>query len=96
MKPRQIVQQYFVVQPQSQALQPQQHTFIQPPPNIPGQATASLAGLPGSRQHQQYRQQGVGRSHQYENVPEIVIDHPDPATVTCGDSATFQVGSISD
>merc|ERR1719347_1110074 len=60
------------------------------PPNIPGQATASLAGLPGSRQHHQYRQQGVGRGHQYENVPEIVIDHPDPATVTCGDSATFQ------
>ena len=115
-KPRHIVQQYYVVQPQAQ--HHHQPTFFQAVPDMQGHVpdmqghvtdmqghvTASLAGLPGSRQpQQQYQQQqqyqrqhqhqGGRRSHQYENVPEIVIDHPQPNLVNCGDSATFQVRS---
>ena len=100
-KPRQLVHQYFVVQPQVGAQQQQlQQTFGQQPGH-PGQVTASLAGLPGSRQQQQQRQhqqreeqRGRERAlpHQYENVPEIVIDQHQPQLVNCEDSATFQVG----
>ena len=94
-KPRQLVQQYFVVQPQAPAQQQQlQQTFGQQPGQS-GPATASLAGLPGSRQQQQredHRAKERPLSHQYENVPEIVIDQPQPHLVNCGDSATFQVG----
>ena len=86
-KPRQLVQQYFVVQPQVGAQL--QQTFGQQP-GQPGQVTASLGGLPGSRQHQ--HQRARERAPQYENVPEIVIDQPQPHLVNCEDSATFQVG----
>ena len=29
-------------------------------------------------------------SHEYQNVPEIVVDQPDVNNIQCGDSATFQ------
>ena len=91
-----MVQQYFVVQPQHQ--QQLQQTFSLP--GQPGEATASLAGLPGSRQQQQQRQHQPREehrvrerplTHQYENVPEIVIEQHQPQLINCEDSATFQV-----
>ena len=95
-KPPQLVQQYFVVQPQEQEQQQLYRTFGHQP-GQPGQITASLAGLPGSRQQQQrqhreeHRARDRPQAHQYENVPEIVIEQPQPHLINCGDSATFQV-----
>ena len=67
-----------VVQPQQQHhLQQQQH-------GGGNHVTASLMGLPGSRQ-QHLQQQPL---QQYQNLPSIVVHQP--GNVQCGNSATFQ------
>ena len=90
-----------VVQPNSQ-LQLQQQQQQQQQPNLqphgngayynPHVATA-MTGLPGSRQQlrSHYQENPKRRpSHEYQNVPEIVVDQPDVNNIQCGDSATFQ------
>ena len=80
-----MLHQYnVVVQPQHQQQQ-QQHL-----PLLQQNVTASLMGLPGSRQQQltQQQQQHQQQPHPYQNIPAIVVNQP--ANVQCGDSATFQ------
>ena len=73
-------------QPQYQQQYQQQHQH----------PSASLSCLPGSREHQHHRSLGGGQQQHkpgprpnYQNVPAIVVDQPQPST-RCGDSATFQ------
>ena len=44
------------------------------------------------QQPRSHNQDNVKRrpSHEYQNVPEIVVDQPDVNNIHCGDSATFQ------
>ena len=89
--------------PPEVALQPQYNVVVQPQPqqiyhqqnpqNVGNlqHGTASLVGLPGSRQqHHQYPPQ----QHQHrgqgclQNVPDIVVNQPQ--NIQFGDSATFQ------
>ena len=84
-----------VVQPSHQ-LQLQQQQQHQPQgngahynPNVTAYSTA----LPGSKQ--QLRSQGhqvrISRpSHEYQNVPAILVEPPPGSDIGCGDSATFQ------
>ena len=75
-------------QPQHQQQHQQQYQPQHPP--------ASLSCLPGSREQQHPRSLGGGQQQHkpgprpnYQNVPAIVVDQPQPST-RCGDSATFQ------
>ena len=88
--PPQLLHGYnYNVQQYQQQYQPQ------PPP-------ASLSCVPGSREQQHPQSLGGGQQqHQpgprpnYQNVPAIVVDQPQPphhsgGSTRCGDSATFQ------
>ena len=82
--------------------QPQHQQQYQQHQCQPQHPTATLSRLPGSREQQHPQSLGGGQQqHQpgprpnYQNVPAIVVDQPQPphhsgASISCGDSATFQ------
>ena len=76
----------LIVQPNHQ-LQVQQQQQFQPHSN--GASYNPNLSRQQPRSHHQDNQKRRP-SHEYQNVPEIVVDHPDVNNIQCGDSATFQ------
>ena len=84
----------LIVQPNHQLQiqqQQQQQQFHQQPQHSHANGASYKPNL--SRQQSQIHYQDNQKrrpSHEYQNVPEIVVDHPDVNNIQCGDSATFQ------
>ena len=84
------------LQPQHQYQPQQQQQYQQQHQQQHQHPSASLSCLPGSREQQHPQSLGGGQQRHkpgprpnYQNVPAIVVDQPQPST-RCGDSATFQ------
>ena len=90
--PPMVTPQYnLIVQPSQQQQHHSEGNRAYHNPN----SAANVAGLAGTRkqyQHQSHYQENKKRnpSHEYQNVPEIVVEQPDVDNIQCGDSATFQ------
>ena len=90
------------LQPQHQYQPQQQQQYQQQHQQQHQHPSASLSCLPGSREQQHPQSPGGGQQQHkpgprpnYQNVPAIVVDQPQPphhsgGSTRCGDSATFQ------